>query len=123
MAKIPLPKNGCFTSSFPSTEWQEVPCTTAPTTPYLPARGTRSANVGNGTDVSAAFLSELLNVPAGKHDDQVDGLGLIGQVLDRMNKGTAPPDTDQKIRFMNGLTMDEAWELARPKQPDWNARI
>jgi predicted phage terminase large subunit-like protein len=25
-----------------------------------------------------AFLSELLNFPAGKHDDQVDALGLIG---------------------------------------------
>jgi hypothetical protein len=50
-------------------------------------------------------------------------LGLIGQLLDRMNKGTVPPNTDQKIRFMNGLTMDEAWDLARPKRPDWNARI
>jgi predicted phage terminase large subunit-like protein len=70
-----------------------------------------------------AFLSKLLNFPAGKHDDQVDALGLIGQVLDRMGKGTAPPDTDEKIRFMNGLTMDETWELCRPKRPDWNARI
>ena len=42
-----------------------------------------------------AFLSELLNFPAGKHDDQVDALGLIGQVLDRMNKGTVPPSPDQ----------------------------
>ena len=25
-----------------------------------------------------AFRSELLNFPAGKHDDQVDELGLIG---------------------------------------------
>jgi hypothetical protein len=70
-----------------------------------------------------AFLSELLNFPVAKHDDQVDALGLIGQLLDRMNKGIAPPDTDQTIRFMNGLTMDEAWELARPKRPDWNALI
>jgi phage terminase large subunit-like protein len=52
-----------------------------------------------------AFLSELLNFPAGKHDDQVDALGLIGQILDRMNKGAAPPKTDQEIRFLNGLTM------------------
>jgi predicted phage terminase large subunit-like protein len=70
-----------------------------------------------------AFLSELLNFPAGKHDDQVDALGLIGQVLDRMNKGTVPPNHDQKIRFMNEMTMDEAWSLARPKRPDLNARI
>jgi predicted phage terminase large subunit-like protein len=34
-----------------------------------------------------AFLSEMLNFPAGKHDDQVDALGLIGQLLDRLSKG------------------------------------
>jgi hypothetical protein len=37
-----------------------------------------------------AFLSELLNLPAGKHDDQVDALGLIGQLLDRMTSGRKP---------------------------------
>ena len=60
---------------------------------------------------------------SGKHDDQVDALGLIGEVLDRMGKGTALPSTDQKIRFMNEMTMDEAWALARPKRPDWDRRI
>jgi hypothetical protein len=29
------------------------------------------------------FKSELLSFPAGKHDDQVDALGLIGQLLDQ----------------------------------------
>jgi predicted phage terminase large subunit-like protein len=70
-----------------------------------------------------AFLSELLNFPAGKHDDQVDALGLIGQLLDRMGKGAALPSSDQKPRFMNEMTMDEAWELARPKRPDSTPRI
>jgi len=32
-----------------------------------------------------AFRSELLSFPAGKHDDQVDALGLVGQMLDRMH--------------------------------------
>jgi hypothetical protein len=40
-----------------------------------------------------------------------------------MNKGAALPGADQEIRFMNELTMDEAWELARPKRLDWDARI
>jgi hypothetical protein len=40
-----------------------------------------------------------------------------------MNKGTAPPKIDQEIRFLNGLTMDEVWELARPKPPDLDRRI
>lgn len=31
--------------------------------------------------------SEMLSFPAGKHDDQVDALGLIGQLLDRMISG------------------------------------
>lgn len=70
-----------------------------------------------------AFRSELLNFPAGKHDDQVDAFGLIGQLLDRMGKGTALPGPDQKIRFMNEMTMDEVWQLARPKRPDWDRRI
>lgn len=31
--------------------------------------------------------SELLSFPAGKHDDQVDALGLVGQLLDQMTNG------------------------------------
>lgn len=37
----------------------------------------------------ADFVSELLSFPAGKHDDQVDALGLIGQLLDHA-AGYAP---------------------------------
>jgi predicted phage terminase large subunit-like protein len=36
------------------------------------------------------FRSELLSFPAGKHDDQVDAIGLIGQLLDRMMAGERP---------------------------------
>ena len=36
------------------------------------------------------FKSELLSFPAGKHDDQVDALGLIGQLLDQMVAGQNP---------------------------------
>lgn len=35
-----------------------------------------------------AFRSELLSFPAGKHDDQVDALGLVGQLLDKMTMGS-----------------------------------
>ena len=38
----------------------------------------------------AEFKRELLSFPAGKHDDQVDALGLIGQLLDQMVPGQAP---------------------------------
>jgi hypothetical protein len=41
-----------------------------------------------------ALRSELLSFPAGKHDDQVDALGLVGQLLDQMSNGekTAAPE-------------------------------
>lgn len=37
-----------------------------------------------------AFRSELLSFPAGKHDDIVDALGLIGQLLDTILAGQKP---------------------------------
>src|SRR4029077_2808771 len=38
----------------------------------------------------AEFKRELLSFPAGKHDDQVDALGLIGQLVDEMVPGQKP---------------------------------
>lgn len=42
-----------------------------------------------------ALRSELLSFPAGKHDDQVDALGLAGQLLDRMLAGQKPPAAER----------------------------
>lgn len=39
--------------------------------------------------------SELLSFPAGKHDDQVDALGLVGQLLDKMSLGKHPPEPEK----------------------------
>jgi predicted phage terminase large subunit-like protein len=39
----------------------------------------------------ADFRSELLSFPAGKHDDQVDAMGLVGQLLDTIMTGNALP--------------------------------
>lgn len=36
----------------------------------------------------AEFESELLRFPAGVHDDQVDAIGLVGQLLDKMANGS-----------------------------------
>jgi predicted phage terminase large subunit-like protein len=38
----------------------------------------------------ADLISECLRFPAGVHDDQVDALGLVGQLLDKMVSGTRP---------------------------------
>jgi len=44
----------------------------------------------------ADFRSELLSFPAGKHDDQVDAIGLVGQLLDKMMSGDAPKKPEPK---------------------------
>jgi len=44
-----------------------------------------------------AFRSELLSFPAGKHDDQVDAIGLVGQLLDRMTAGVRPKKAEAPI--------------------------
>jgi predicted phage terminase large subunit-like protein len=43
-----------------------------------------------------SFRSELLTFPAGKHDDQVDALGLVGQLLDTMIPGRAVAKEEKK---------------------------
>jgi len=43
----------------------------------------------------ADLRSELLSFPAGKHDDQVDELGLVGQLLDKMSLGQRPPEPEK----------------------------
>jgi predicted phage terminase large subunit-like protein len=42
--------------------------------------------------------SELLSFPAGKHDDQVDALGLVGQLLDQMQAGLKPKPVVPVVR-------------------------
>lgn len=44
------------------------------------------------------FISECLRFPAGVHDDQVDALGLAGQLLDKMLSGLKPRPTEPTQR-------------------------
>lgn len=44
----------------------------------------------------ADFQSELMSFPVGVHDDQVDALGLVGQLIDRMTNGIAPKASKPK---------------------------
>jgi predicted phage terminase large subunit-like protein len=46
--------------------------------------------VPQGAGWFADMRSELLSFPAGKHDDIVDALGLIGQLLDTISSGNRP---------------------------------
>ncbi len=63
-----------------------------------------------------------VELPAVTQDDQVDALAPIGQMLDRMGKVTAASSIDEKIRFMNEMTMDEDWVHTQPRRPDLDRR-
>lgn len=71
MARVPRPKNGCFTSSYPSSQWQEVPCVTAPARPYLhrQAAGPKSSIVGAAAgDVTAQVPTGTISKAKGSLD-------------------------------------------------------
>lgn len=61
----------------------------------------------------AAFLSdlisELMSFPVGVHDDQVDALGLVGQLMDRMSYGNKPKEDKPKPVF---ATIDDGYVVA-----------
>ncbi len=56
MARVPLPKKGCFTVSYPSTQWQEVPCGKAPARSYGPAK---PYLVGHGINFEAVTPNNM----------------------------------------------------------------
>lgn len=65
----------------------------------------------------ADLRSELLSFPAGKFDDQVDALGLVGQLLDIMLKGekpAAPPKRDDQSGYSERERDEDdgAWMVA-----------
>lgn len=66
------------------------------------------------------LVSELLRFPAGKNDDQVDVMSLIGRMLDDLIGGE-DRKLEEPMRGASEMTMDEAWELARPKRSGWSA--
>ncbi|MCB0133560.1 MAG: phage terminase large subunit [Caldilineaceae bacterium] len=69
----------------------------------------------------ADLLAEMVAFPAGKHDDQVDTLGLVGRLLDQMVGGRGPrPDKPEKSRWQlaferrhrEGLSRGSSWKAA-----------
>lgn len=57
-----------------------------------------------------AFKSELLSFPSGKHDDQVDALGLIGQLLDQMIAGIKPKKAEPDKRDAYREARDDRYQ-------------
>lgn len=60
----------------------------------------------------ADFEAELLGFPAGKHDDQVDALGLAGQLLDVMAAGAGPaPVKPRPDRWLKQAGGSGSWKV------------
>ena len=61
----------------------------------------------------ADFEAELLRFPAGVHDDQVDALGLVGQLLAKMTSAAPPkkaePDKSDGYRESASVRDDNDW--------------
>ncbi len=71
----------------------------------------------------AEFRRELLNFPAGKHDDQVDALGLIGQLLDRMIGGHRPKEVKPFAVDLTPPTLAQVVERTRIAKARVGGRI
>jgi predicted phage terminase large subunit-like protein len=48
-----------------------------------------------------AFKAELMVFPAGRNDDMVDALGLLGQVLDKMVRGRPTPGNEERPKVLS----------------------
>ena len=62
---------------------------------------------------AADFRAELMSFPAGRHDDQVDAIGLVGQLLDRMLAGPAPRPAErpQRDRWNDAPADATGWKI------------
>lgn len=74
----------------------------------------RGLNVPADAPWVPALLHELLAFPAGKHDDQVDALGLLGQLLDTMEAADRQkPAKDREPRDVRSATLRELVDLGQ----------
>lgn len=64
------------------------------------------------------LISELMSFPVGVHDDQADALGLVGQLLDRMERGKPLPNNTPKPAQPTGTVV-----LAGAPMPVSGSRI
>src|ERR1035438_7552893 len=77
MSRAPLPQNGCFKASYPSTEWQEIPCTTPPSYPQPRRRGGNpnpDTVGGGGTNDFSAQVSGPISTAEGSFISVTPGI-------------------------------------------------
>ena len=79
----------------------------------------RMASAGLYVQKDAVFLTDLVNemmsFPVGVHDDQVDALGLVGQLMDRMFSGSLPKEKERTYNPSEVPSTLDEW-IAPPLQ-------
>ena len=90
MHKKAAPKKGCFTATYPETEWKKVPCGPAHHIPMVPGHGPRPFVVGNGNDVSAGAPSGFISQTIGHFENITDVTSESGPIG---NSGPSIADT------------------------------
>lgn len=76
-----------------------------------------------------AFKRELMTFDAGAHDDIVDSLGLVGQVLDKMIKGAPLPEGAQRAKVLSTdpnectVTLEDMFQASERKSKQGLVRI
>ena len=77
----------------------------------------------------ADFKNEMMVFPNGTHDDQVDALSLIGQVLDKMMPGEGPAKEPEPEKVFSTdpatctVTLDDLWKANEFRGKKRNLRI
>jgi len=59
----------------------------------------------------SAFENEMVSFPAGRNDDQVDAMGLLGQLLAQIQNGDAPADPAKPWKGINDAALDDLWDM------------
>jgi hypothetical protein len=59
-------------------------------------------------------VTEMLQFPVGKNDDQVDVLSLFGRMLNDMSKGMVPEEKAPP-KFIQSATLNDLWRN-QPRQ-------
>jgi predicted phage terminase large subunit-like protein len=80
----------------------------------------RIANTGlhilSSAEWKSDLISEMMSFPVGVHDDQVDALGLVGQLLDRMMAGEPERPVEHDAPPDDGYTYVKAPPLRKGKR-------